>query len=188
MKNFKPAAWLLPQPVLIIGTYDADGTPNAMNAAWGGHWDAHEIIISLGSHATTDNLNRCGEFTVAFATVDTLAGADYVGIVSGRKQPNKIAKTGWNFTQATNVNAPIFTNFPMTLECRVKEKIGESGNGFYLIGEIVNIVCDEKYLAEDGKPDIEKMHLISFDPVHNGYIELGKRVGNAFHDGLTLRD
>lgn len=39
MKNFKPHAWLLPQPVLIIGTYNADGTPNAMNAAWGGQWD-----------------------------------------------------------------------------------------------------------------------------------------------------
>lgn len=187
MKNFKPAAWILPQPVLIIGTYDADGTPNAMNAAWGGHWDAHEIMISLGSHATTDNLNRCGEFTVTFATVDNLAAADYVGIVSGRKQHDKIAKAGWTAVKADNVNAPVFTDFPMTLECRVKEKINESATGFYLIGEIVNIVCDEKYLAEDGKPDVEKMRLITFDPIHNGYIELGKRAGNAFRDGMALK-
>ncbi len=73
MKDFKPKAWMLPQPVLIIGTYNADGTPNAMNAAWGGQWDYEEIMISMGSHATTDNLNRCGDFTVAFATADTLA-------------------------------------------------------------------------------------------------------------------
>lgn len=187
MKKFKPSAWLLPQPVLIIGTYDSDGTPNAMNAAWGGQWDMKEIMISLGSHATTDNLNRTGEFTVSFATVDTLIAADYVGVVSGRKEHDKVAKTGWNSVKAECVNAPVFTNLPMTLECKIKEKIGESNTGFYLIGEIVNIVCDEKYLAEDGKPDVEKMRLISFDPVHNGYLELGKRVGNAFRDGLSLK-
>ncbi|MDE7377187.1 MAG: flavin reductase family protein [Muribaculaceae bacterium] len=187
MKDFKPKAWILPQPVLIIGTYDADGTPNAMNAAWGGQWDMTEIVISLGSHATTDNINRTGEFTVSFATAQTTTAADYVGIVSGRKQPDKVAKAGLHAVKSAHVDAPVFTDFPMTLECRVKEKIGESETGCYLIGEIVNIVCDEAYLAEDGKPDVEKMRLITFDPVHNGYISLGARVGNAFHDGLALK-
>ncbi len=84
MKNFKPAAWVLPQPVAIIGTYNEDGAPNAMNAAWVGQWDAHQVVISLGSHATTDNLNRNGgEFTLAFATQETMVAADYVGIESG---------------------------------------------------------------------------------------------------------
>ena len=107
MKTFKPSAWLLPQPVLIIGTYNADGSPNAMNAAWGGQWDAHEIFISLGSHATTDNLNRNGELTVAFATVDTLVASDFVGVVSGRKDPEKILKTGWTYSKAETVDAPV---------------------------------------------------------------------------------
>ncbi len=187
MKSFKPKAWLLPQPVLIIGTYDADGTPNAMNAAWGGQWDGKEIMISLGSHATTDNLNRCPEFTVAFATVDTLVSADYVGVVSGRKQPDKIEKTGWKSEKGRMVNAPVFNCFPMTMECRIKEKLFESETGYYMIAEILNIQCDEAYLAEDGDPDVEKMKLITFDPVHNGYIELGSRVGNAFRDGLALK-
>lgn len=187
MKNFKPKAWLLPQPVLVIGTYDNDGTPNAMNAAWGGQWDMKEIMISLGSHATTDNLHRCGDFTVAFATKSTMEASDFVGIVSGKKMPDKIAKTGWKQVKAENVNAPIFDCFPMTLECRVKEKLYESESGFYMIAEIVNIVCDEAFLAEDGKPDVEKMELITFDPVHNGYIVLGSRVGNAFHDGISLK-
>ena len=53
--------------------------------------------------------------------------------------------------------------------------------------EIVNILCDEKYLAEDGKPDVEKMELITFDPVHHTYIQLGKTVGNAFSDGKQLK-
>lgn len=75
----------------------------------------------------------------------------------------------------------------MTLECRIKEKIHESESGFYMVAEIINIVCDERFLADDGRPDIEKMRLITFDPVHNGYVALGKRVGNAFRDGLALR-
>lgn len=187
MKNFKPKAWLLPQPVLIIGTYDADGTPNAMNAAWGGQWDMNEIMISMGNHATTENLNRCGDFTVAFATEETLVASDYVGIVSGKTQHDKIARTGWKAEKAENVNAPVFNCFPMTMECRIKEKLNESATGYYIIAEIVNIVCKEEYLAEDGKPDVEKMRLITFDPVHNGYIALGEKVGNAFYDGKALK-
>lgn len=178
---------MLPQPVLIIGTYDENGKPNAMNAAWGGQWDAGEIMISLGSHATTDNLNRCPDFTVAFATAETMEGADYVGVVSGRKDPDKILKTGWKSVKGAHADAPVFDCFPMTMECRVKEKLYESSTGFYVIAEILNILCQEDFLAEDGKPDVEKMNLITFDPVHNGYIQLGKRVGAAFHDGLALK-
>ena len=86
---------MLPQPVLIIGTYNEDGTPNAMNAAWGGQWDRSEIMISMGAHATTENLARCADFTVAFATRDTMVAADFVGIVSAKDDPQKMQKTGW---------------------------------------------------------------------------------------------
>ena len=170
MKSFKSTAWILPQPVLIIGTYDKNGKPNAMNAAWGGQWDMREIIISLGSHQTTDNLAENPEFTVTFATADTMIASDYVGIVSGRNTPDKMEKAGWTVEKAPNVNAPVFET------------------GYYLVAEIVNILCDEKYLAEDGKPDVEKMELITFDPVHHTYIQLGKTVGNAFSDGKQFLD
>ena len=187
MKSFGQKAWMLPQPVLIIGTYNSDGTPNAMNAAWGGQWDGKEIMISMGSHATTENLARCGDFTVAFATKDTMVAADYVGIVSARKDPAKMQKTGWTAMKGENVNAPVFTDFPMTMECRILRKIDESEEGYYIVAEIVNILVDEAYAGEDGKPDVEKMQLITYDPVHHGYIALGERVGNAFADGKTLK-
>ena len=100
---------------------------------------------------------------------------------------DKMEKTGWTITKAPNVNAPIFAEFPMTLECRLTQKIGESPEGYNLVAEIVNILCDEKYLAADGKPDVEKMGLIIFDPIHHTYIQLGKKVGNAFADGKQLK-
>lgn len=187
MKSFGPKAWVLPQPVLIIGTYDQNGKPNAMNAAWGGQWDNHEIMISMGNHQTTDNLNVYGEFTVAFATKYTLVAADYVGIVSGKNEPSKIEKTGWNVVPSENVKAPVFTDFPMTLECRIKQKIDESATGFYLIAEIVNVLCNESYLNDAGNPDVEKMGIISYEPCNHKYIELGKIVGDAFSIGKNLK-
>ena len=187
MKSFGQKAWMLPQPVLILGTYNADGSANAMNAAWGGQWDAKEIMISMGAHATTENLARCPEFTVAFATRDTMVAADFVGIVSAKNDPGKMQKTGWKVQRAENVEAPVFTDFPMTLECRILRKIDESEEGYYIVAEIVNVLVNEDFLAEDGKPDVEKMHLIVYDPIHHGYMELGSRVGNAFQDGKKLK-
>lgn len=187
MKSFGQKAWMLPQPVLILGTYNADGSANAMNAAWGGQWDAKEIMISMGAHATTENLARCPEFTVAFATRDTMVAADFVGIVSAKNDPEKMQKTGWTVQRAENVEAPVFTDFPMTLECRILRKIDESEEGYYIVAEIVNVLVNEDFLAEDGKPDVEKMHLIVYDPIHHGYMELGSRVGNAFSDGKQLK-
>ena len=187
MKSFGHKPWVLPQPVLILGTYNNDGTPNAMNAAWGGQWDSKEIMISMGSHATTENLARCEEFTVAFATKNTMVASDFVGIVSAKNDPEKMQKTGWTAIKSEHVNAPVFTEFPMTLECRILRKIDETKDGYNLIAEIVNILVDEAYLAEDGKPNVEKMGLITYEPVHHGYVELGKRVGNAFSDGKAIR-
>ena len=186
MKSFGQKSWMLPQPALIIGTYDKEGKPNAMNAAWAGQWAAKEIMISMGAHSTTENLNNCPDFTVAFATQATMVAADFVGIVSAKNDADKMAKTGWKYEKSENVNAPVFTDFPMTLECRIKEKIDESSEGYYIVAEIANILVDEKYLAEDGKPDVEKLQLITYDPVHHGYIALGQRVGNAFADGKQL--
>lgn len=187
MKSFEPKPWIAPQLVLIIGTYNENGVANAMNAAWGGQWDMKEIIISMGKHQTTENLNRNGEFTVAFATANTMIASDFVGIVSAKKYPEKMAKTGWKSLKAEKVNAPVYTCFPMTMECRIKEKINESDEGYYIIAEIVNILVNENYIAEDGNPDIEKMQLITFDPVHHGHIQLGKKVGQAFSDGRALK-
>ena len=187
MKSFGQKAWMLTQPVLIIGTYDHEGNPNAMNAAWGGQWDAKEIMISMGAHATTENLNRCGEFTVAFATRDTMIASDFVGIVSAKNDPQKMSKTGWTAVKSENVSAPVFTDFPMTMECRIKEKMDESEEGYYILAEVVNILVDEKSLDPAGNPDVAKMNLITYEPVSHSYFALGEKVGNAFSDGKKLK-
>lgn len=182
-KDFGPQTWVYPMPVLIIGTYNEDGTPNAMNAAWGGTWDYNKIFISLSPHATTNNILKNKEFTVSFADSKHVVEADYVGIVSAKQEKDKIKKSGLTPKKSNFVNAPTFEEFPLTLECKLVS--GENGN---IIGEIVNVSADEKVLNETGKIDAQKLHIITFDPAGNTYIELGAKVGNAFKDGLKIKN
>lgn len=106
----------------------------------------------MGSHATTDNLKHGGEFTVAFATKQTMVASDFVGIVSAKNDPKKMEKTSWTIKKATKVNAPVFTDFPMTLECRIKEKYDESETGYYLRCKYCLSTCYKKntcYLSDE---------------------------------------
>ena len=168
-------------PVLIIATYDENGVPDAMNAAWGIITDMNEISISMAEHKTTENLAKTGAFTVSMATADTVAASDYVGIESAKKVPDKFERAGFHATKSEYVNAPLIDELPMALECKVKSF--EKG---ILIGEIVNINADESILT-DGRIDPAKLKPICYDPVNNDYLVLGEKVGNAFKDGLKLK-
>ena len=179
--DFGPKPLMFPQPVLIIATYDKDGNPNAMNAAWGITTDFAEISISLSEHKTTDNLKERGAFTVSMATEEYEAACDYVGIESGRKVPDKFAKAGFTAVKSSHVDAPLIAELPLALECRVKSF--EDG---ILVGEIVNVCADESILTE-GKVDVKKLRPISFDPFTNAYSGVGEKIGDAFRDGMSLK-
>ncbi len=181
-KNFGVKPWVYPQPVLMIGTYDENGKPNLMNAAWGGQYDANQVMLCLSSHKTTDNIKTTGAFTVSFATASTVVPCDYVGIVSAKKEPNKMEKAGFTTVKSEFVNAPLINELPLTLECKFL-KCNEDGN---VIGEIVNVSADESILT-DGNVDYKKLDAIIFDPAAAAYIRLGDKVGNAFKDGAKLK-
>jgi len=180
-KDFGAKTWSYPQMVMILGTYDENGTPNAMNAAWGGTYDYNTVFVSLSEHKTTANLRLKKAFTVSFATKETLIPADYVGIVSANKVPNKVEKAGLHAIKASKVDAPLFEEFPLALECEVVSF--EDGS---LIGKIVNVSADESILT-DGKVDTDKLHAIIFDGINNKYRIVGEAVGNAFADGKKIQ-
>ena len=173
---------IAPEGVFIIGTYDENGVPNAMNAAWGMQSDLNEITLMLSKHKTTENFEKTGAFTVAFGTADTVLISDYFGVETGRKV-NKIEKAGCHTHKSAHVNAPIIEEFPLTLECKVKSWDTETG---YVIGEIVASQADERILT-DGKVDLGKLKPIIFDPSFNAYRVVGEVVGKAFSDGLKLK-
>ena len=183
-KNFGTKSWFYPLPVLIIGTYDENGSSNAMNAAWGGLYDADKVVLCLSAgHKTTKNIQAKGAFTVAFADTAHMISADYVGIASGNNEPKKMEKAGFHTTKSALVDAPLIDELPVALECNLL-KVNEDGN---IIGQIVNVSIDESVLDSDGKLDMSKFQPISFEPANNGYHVLGERVGNAFRDGSKLK-
>ncbi len=183
-KNFGSKSWLYPMPVLIVAAYDEQGVPNAMNAAWGGMFtDEHIGICISEGHKTTKNILSTKAFTVSMATVEQLAACDYVGIVSGNREPEKFAKAGFTAQRSETVNAPIIEQLPMTLECEMLSYDKESNQ---LVGRIVNVSADEKILT-DGKIDYRKLRPITYDPINHHYIALGEVAGNAFADGKKLK-
>lgn len=183
-KNFGSKPWVYPLPVLIIGTYDENGNANAMNAAWGGLYDGNMIELCLSAgHKTTQNIKVKKAFTVSFADAEHVAACDYVGLASANNTPDKMTKAGFTTQKSEFVDAPVICELPMALDCKLV-KITEDGN---IIGEIVNVNADERILGEDGLVDAAKLRAITFDPVHNAYLVLGEKVGNAFSDGNALK-
>lgn len=184
-KNFGAKAILYPMPVLIIGSYDEDGKPNAMNAAWGGISEETQISICVSEdHKTTKNIIARGAFTVSVADAENVVAADYVGVVSGNTEPNKIEKAGWHAVKSEFVDAPLFEELPMALECKLISYDEESCR---LVGEIVNVCADERILDENSKIDLNKFSPITYDPVNHTYRKLGDVVGKAFSDGMKLK-
>ena len=183
-KNFGVNSWFYPLPVLIVGSYDENGAADAMNAAWGGLYDADKVELCLSAdHKTTKNIKKNGAFTVSFADAAHVAECDYVGIVSANDTPDKMKKAGFTTEKSGFVNAPIIKELPLTLECELI-KINEDGN---VIGKIVNISADETILDAEGKIDVMKLRPIAYEPVKHGYHVLGEKVGNAFGDGKKLK-
>ena len=184
-KNLGAKPFTYPQPVFIIAAYDENGLPNAMNAAWGGISEMNEISICISEgHKTTANILKRKAFTVSMAEAGQIIACDYVGIVSGNKEPDKIKKTGWHTAKSEFVDAPLFDELPMALECKL---ISYDEETCRLVGEIVNVCADERILGDDGKIDLNKFSPITYDPVHYTYRKIGDVVGKAFSDGNSIK-
>ena len=154
-KNFGSKSWLYPMPSLIVATYDENGKPNAMNAAWGGIYTEGMIGICLAKgHKSTANIFATKAFTVSIATVDQLVSCDYVGIVSGNNEPDKFEKSGFHAVKSEFVNAPLIEELPMTLECEFVS-YDEASN--FMVGKIVNVSADEQVLDAEGTIDPAKL-------------------------------
>lgn len=184
-KNFGIQTWLYPMPVLMIGTYDAAGNANIMTAAWGGIHDTHQLAVCIDpAHQTARNLQVKQCFTVSIGTVETMAACDFAGLVSAGKDPEKLLKSGFHPRKADLVDAPVFEELPMALECRVISYDDQTG---CTVAEILNISADDTVLDKSGNIDPEKLRPLLYDPVHHVYREMGRITGKAFHDGLALK-
>ena len=181
--NYGPKAYSLPQPVWIIATYDEDGTPDAMNAAWGGISGADQVTLCLTpSHKTCKNFAKTGAFTISMAEEQYAEACDYVGMVSADKVPDKFAKAGFTAVKSERVNAPIINELAVCMECKV---ISFDQDSCIMRGEIVNVNVDDRVLT-DGKVDVSKIRPMAFDPFNNSYHVIGEKLGDAWNLGKSI--
>lgn len=157
---FGAQPWVYPRPVLIIAMYLS------------------------GGHKTVKNILKRGAFTVSMGDAEHAAACDYVGIESGNSVPDKMARAGFHVTKSEHVDAPMIDELPLTLECKLVSFDEETE---LLLGEVVNVSVDERALDENGKLDVAKLHIITFDSANHDYFALGEKVGRAFEDGKKLK-
>lgn len=177
---------IFPMPVLMVATYNEDGSVNVMNAAWGTMQTRDTVALNLTeTHKTVKNIKNRRAFTVSIADVAHVIEADYFGVESGNKVSGKFENSGLTSTKSEIVDAPIINEFPICLECEfIEYQNGEYGCG--VIGKVVNVTADEKVMV-DNKVDISLVNAIAFDPYTHGYYKVTERVGEAFKDGLQLK-
>lgn len=184
--GIQPAVF--PMPVLMVAAYDENGTVQVMNAAWGMICASDRIALFINeSHATTKAIRQTKAFTVSIADRDHMDVADYYGIATGNNIPDKFAKSGYHAEKSTHVNAPVITEFPVTMECELAE-ITQTESLHAVVGTITNVSADEAVLSEDGKIDPMKLQAMIFDQFQSGYYVTTEKIGQAWDAGKALAE
>lgn len=178
---------IYPTPVFLVGSYDSHDKPNIMNAAWGGLCSSAppSVAVSIRKERYSyDCIQRNQAFTINIPRADQVVAADYFGLTSGRDS-DKVAVSGMAVEPAEHVKAPVLTECPLVLECRLSHTI-ELGVHTQLIGEIVDVKIDEECLDETGVPDVLRVDPLLFAPGNRAYFKVGANVGKAFAAGKAL--
>ena len=185
-KNFEVKPYLFPMPTYMIGTYNEDDSVDVMMMAWGGICAEDMVALNLeAEHKTVTNLETRKAFTLAVPGTDTLRESDFFGIATSNKMADKFERSGLHAIKSENVDAPIITEYPLTLECEVVE-MQTQPYGLRVLGKIVNVIADEKVLDENGKIDAGKLHAFAFDQMQNGYYAIGEKAGQAWSSGAEI--
>ena len=181
-KDIKTTEAIFPMPVLMIATYNEDGTIDVMNAAWGMMLERDYVVLNLSEyHKTVKNIKSRKAFTVSIADANHVKEADYFGVVSGNNTVNKFENSGLTAVKSNHVDAPIISEFPICMECEFIE-YQDNDYGCGVVGKVVNVTADENVMNGDNV-DIKLVNAIAFDPYTHGYYKVTERVGNAFKDG-----
>ena len=186
-KSFGAKTLVFPTPVWVVGTYDKNGKPNAMSAAWGGICCSRPPCVAVSLRKATytyGNIVGRKAFTISVPSETHAREADYIGIVSG-KNVDKFHAAGLTPVRSTLVDAPYVEEFPLVLECRLLHTF-EIGLHTQFVGEILDVKAEESVLGEKGLPDIEKVRPILFDPEINTYHGVGKLLGRAYSIGKEI--
>ncbi|MCD8307849.1 MAG: flavin reductase family protein [Clostridia bacterium] len=185
-KDLETKDGIFPMPVLMIATYNEDGSVDVMNAAWGTMLDTGLVLLNISeSHRTTQNILARRAFTVSIPDAKHATEADWFGVVSANGTPDKFERSGLTAVPSSRVDAPVIAEFPLCMECEFVTFLDEE-YAAGVVGKVVNVSADESVMT-DGKVDIDKAEAIAYDPYTHGYYKVSGRAGNAFRDGYKLK-
>lgn len=185
-KELAVKPYLFPMPVLMIATYNDDGSVDVMNMAWGGICAENMVSLNIGEeHKTSKNIKKRGAFTISIADTAHLEAADFLGIASGNTMSDKFERSGLTATKSQKIDAPIIEEFPLTLECKVVEDKTEI-YGHHVLGEIIGVLAYEAVVDEKGRIDPSKLNAFVFDQFQSGYYAIGEKIGTAWQSGAHL--
>jgi flavin reductase (DIM6/NTAB) family NADH-FMN oxidoreductase RutF len=177
-----------PTPVFLVGSYDKDGKPNVMTAAWGGICCSSPPCVAISLRKATytyGNIMEKRAFTISIPSESQVREADYFGLASGKRE-DKFAATGFTAVRSDNVDAPYVKECPLIIECKVIQ-ITEIGLHTQFIGEVLDVKADEECLTAEGNPDIEKIKPFSYAPGPNWYYGISALLGRAFSIGKQIQ-
>ena len=150
-QQIKTTEAIFPMPVLLISTFNEDGTVDVMNAAWGTMLDRDVVALNLTeTHKTVQNIKTRKGFVIHIADAKHVVEADYFGVVSGNKEPDKFAKSGLTFTKSELIDAPIINELPIAMECEFIEYQSDD-TGLGVIAKVVRTSAEER--LPPGCPD-----------------------------------
>ena len=186
-KSLGAKTLLYPTPVLVVGSYNAEGKPNAMTAAWGGVACSKPPCVAISLRAATashGNIMARKAFTISLPGEANAAEADYFGLVSGRDH-DKFADLDLTAVRSELVDAPYVGEFPLVLECKVVE-VHELGLHTQFIGEVVDVKADESVLTPEGGMNLEALKPIMFLMGAQAYYGVGELIGKAYAIGKDI--
>ena len=175
-QSWKPGNMLNPVPAVMVSCADREGKPNIITIAWAGTVCTNPPMVSISVRPTRysyDMIRETGEFVINLVTEPLTRACDYCGVVSGR-DVDKFAKTGLTPIPVEGVSVPGIAESPVSLECRVTQKI-ELGSHTMFVAEVVSVSVDEKWMDETGRFHLEKADPIVYS--HGTYYGLGEAIG-----------
>ena len=176
-----------PAPVFVVGTYDEEGKPNIMAAAWAGICCSSPPCVAVSLRAATyshGSIMKKKAFTVNIPSEDHAAAADYAGMFSGEDR-NKFDVLGLTPVRSKFVDAPYVKEFPLVLECNLIH-VFELGLHTQFVGQIMDAKVDEEIIGEKGVLDVKMIKPILYDPSNGDYYGLGRHIGKAYSMGREL--
>ena len=172
-----------PMAVLIVATYNDDGSVNVMNLHECTRTNFGDLVICIGEGKKTHkNIEKRRAFTLTMASRDLMEAADYFGMMSGYQVPDKFERTGLQAVKSDKVDAPIIVGSKLVIECELIEFV-KTPNFSGIIARIVNIAADESVLNDKGKVAIEKLDMVIYDSFSSNYFTIGDELGKAFGAG-----